>query len=1567
MGLLAVKHLDPVVGIDVHSVLVAPSPTPVLLPHPHVGFMLDLREYVEAAKGVVGSIAMMIAQEKVTEYIEAHPDDVKKLEHLTDSAMQQLNDLAGVMGGKLPDIKDNPIVAEGLKLNRKRKALQSRISNDLGSNVGMGGSSGRPIFVNGLMRATAGTHSYHVPGLHFPLGESFAPPPKEDPEPSNDGESFMGSKTVLANNDPMSFMALQALSCWSIGMEPPSHNSAHTDRTYPSMPSSVMLPIPAGRPVMVGGQPVMNMVAAAKGLFKSFQGSDWAHALADKLHLKPGFLRCNVLKAEPVDVTTGEVIVRQSDFTVSGRLPLVWERHYASHNAYGGAVGVGWQTPADIRLELMRHDREIGAVACFPDHTTAFDLLPGDDGWSARVYDWQYGYALHRQCDRLMLRTRDAIEYTFMLPRRWSETIDTLDGHFRLTLPIERMADLNGNAWVFERNICGYIDRITEWMKDGPAARVIECNIRDRTYCGSNDIHDVAAWMTALSLIDRDGCAHPLVTYEQDDAGNLRAAVDAMAQPHRFDYTDDHRMVGHTSARGVSFHYSYCVSDDNVWRVDRAWGDEGLFDYRFMYDPRRKETRITDSRGFTTILQLNGRDMPVAEIDPLGGVTAYRYDAQGRANARTDPAGRTITWDYDPYGNVVAHTLPDGSVIRAQYDAEHRPFCVASIGGRQWRYEWDAPGNLLAHIAPSGATSRYTYDRYGQLVEHTGPRGAFTRLDYDNDGHPAALTNALGHRTLYRHDARGNLAETIDALGQRTRYEYDRNGNLTRAIEPGGREVHCVYDADGNLVRYRDAAGHVTQMEYSALGQVRRRLAPDGRTVEYRYDTEEQLVGIVNERGELYALERDALGQIVTETDYWGQARRYRYGAAGELVESTNPLGHTIEYRYDRLGRIVQKSVPDPSYDDGVRIDSFTYDRNGDLVLAQNPCSRVEFRHDEVGRVIEERQGKDFTITSDYDAAGNRTERRTRLVAGSEEVEHTVRYAYDALDAATSIQIDDSAPVVLERDAMGRIRSEQLGPDLRRELSYQASGQLASQQTLLAGTGVLFAREYAYDANGELVEKRDLRGGIERFHYDPVGRITAYVDPSGRLRRFLYDPAGDLLRTQIRERRTAGAADTTQTGAWVREGEYDGCYYAYDGVGNLIRKLDASLDLMLHWNTAGQLVETVAVRSTVAASGGVPAHIRAQYEYDPFGRRARKVVHAGAACGVPQEQPSRVSRFFWDGNTLVAEIATGGGRRGYAGPDMDDSMQPSSRVSPKQRRIEAGASPANGRVYEWIHYPETFRPFATVQDDLAAVGVSARALAQLAQDPGAVCFYENDPNGAPVRLHDASGDIVWEARYGPTGGVNCIGQPIMQPLRLQGQYEDEETGLHYNRYRYYDPHSGSFISQDPIGLAGGINPYQYAPNQIGWIDPLGLARAIYRGDDSYEGGPIGEPGTGNFTAKDIWNHVREHGDGTFTSFSEVLNGPGADRRGGASFFGSKIIAVSSDDIDALKESGAIKTVNAEEARAIFQADRKLRTKANDVFTIMKKNNEILVHGQIPEENLKISGNGNGRNAKKRGC
>ncbi len=111
----------------------------------------------------------------------------------------------------------------------------------------------------------------------------------------------------------------------------------------------------------------------------------------------------------------------------------------------------------------------------------------------------------------------------------------------------------------------------------------------------------------------------------------------------------------------------------------------------------------------------------------------------------------------------------------------------------------------------------------------------------------------------------------------------------------------------------------------------------------------------------------------------------------------------------------------------------------------------------------------------------------------------------------------------------------------------------------------------------------------------------------------------------------------------------------------------------------------------------------------------------------------------------------------------------------------------------------------------------------------------------PRELTGAGGEIAWRAEYrvwANTLRVEHIatrtGEPVYQPLRYQGQYFDAGTGLHYNRFRYYDPDAGRFISQDPPGLAGGINLYKYAPNPLVWVDPLGLT-AEHKLDSPYHG------------------------------------------------------------------------------------------------------------------------------------
>jgi len=138
-----------------------------------------------------------------------------------------------------------------------------------------------------------------------------------------------------------------------------------------------------------------------------------------------------------------------------------------------------------------------------------------------------------------------------------------------------------------------------------------------------------------------------------------------------------------------------------------------------------------------------------------------------------------------------------------------------------------------------------------------------------------------------------------------------------------------------------------------------------------------------------------------------------------------------------------------------------------------------------------------------------------------------------------------------------------------------------------------------------------------------------------------------------------------------------------------------------------------------------------------------------------------------------------------------------------------------------------------------------------AQPFDTLAHYQCDHLGTPQELTDASGEVAWSAHYRAWGEAReVISQAaakarIANPLRFQGQYFDHETGLHYNRHRYYDPHSGRFVSKDPIGLAGGFNVFAYVGgNPMTRIDPTGLDFLVVTGGSRERSNPFGHTALG---------------------------------------------------------------------------------------------------------------------------
>ena len=1183
---------------------------------------------------------------------------------------------------------------------------------------------GATVTVCGMKCATAGTNGIAV---HIQPGYPFAPE-----QPDEDDELFMGSATVVADCNPFSFLGVPVLGCQVTGMSSPPRPKAKGEPKNRLLPTTFNLAIPTS--VFVGGPPTISLMgmafkAAFKGLGKLAK-SKRAQAFFDRFrkwrkkkwgHLPDGFFKCVIARAEPVNIVTGAVSVEQEDFALPGRIPIRWLRTYASSSRRAGACGQGWECMADIRLEA--DPASDSATFYLPGASPAiFPELPRAQGEAGAIIELWDGATLVDDGEEYRVRTKNDRVYRF--PKALRRTNEEGATEYA----ISRIDDLCGNWLEFERR-AGRLVGINE-----SAGRRIEIGGKDGL------IRHLALY------VPETGFRQVLAQYQYDVAGNLVAVLDALGNPYRFAY-DRRQMIRHTDRNGLSFYYEYDKTGE-TWRVVHAWGDGGLYDYRFAYSQELNETRITDSLGHVSLVKFDEHGLPLCEIDPLGGLTSFEYDEVGRTVGVTDPGGRRTGYDYDERGNLLKLTRPDGKSIQTEFDTANKAVSIADPNGARWWQQWDARGLLVEQTTPLGNVSRYEYDAHGQLVAFINPRGARTELGYDGVGNLVGLKDALGHRTRFAYDDLGNVIGKRDPLDHETLYGYDAKGRLTDARLPSGATIRCGYDAEDNLTRYVDENGADTKLEYAGLGEIARRIQPDGFSVQYHYDTEERLIGVTNQRGETYHLKRDALGRIVEEVDYWGQARRYTYDAGGYLTSSTDPLGRAIQYATDPLGRILKKTLPDGF------VESFAYDANGNLIETRNAHGTIKRAFDAEGRLTEEAQGT-FTIKNAYDANGNRVLRETSLG-------NAVAYEFDALDQAISIRINQDEPIRIERDAAGRIACEQLSPHLSRQFGFSADGYLTEQAVSTNGSP-LFATRFEYDPAGNLTQRSDSQYGVDVYRYDPLGRITEHLGPQRQITRYLNDPTGDRLRTRIVEgarQRVVGGG--VVEGEWSREGEYEGTYYRFDRAGNMVARRDGERDLRLVWDANQRLVES-------RSDGTVT-----RYGYDPLGRRLYK------------ETGDRRTLFSWDGEALVGEGVVGIERPKEAVTKTEGNV-----VSLVERREQVREGKPQ-KVREYVYYPETFEPLGLIEGE---------------EGGRCVYHYHNDPNGCPTRLTDVSGEVKWGVRYTAWGGcANLHVAEVENRVRFQGQYEDIETGLHYNRHRYFVSQIGQFSTGIPMCLLGGSKP-----------------------------------------------------------------------------------------------------------------------------------------------------------------
>ena len=508
--------------------------------------------------------------------------------------------------------------------------------------------------------------------------------------------------------------------------------------------------------------------------------------------------------------------------------------------------------------------------------------------------------------------------------------------------------------------------------------------------------------------------------------------------------------------------------------------------------------------------------------------------------------------------------------------------------------------------------------------------------------------------------------------------------------------------------------------------------------------------------------------------------RKYMRDRSRRVIREERAGGRWTEYEYDQRGRLARSSFSDGT------IEAFSYDALGRLTEARNATGSVSMEYDEGGRVVKEcfsgglPGDKGTTVENIYDDLGNRIETRTSL--GS-----VVQNSFDEDGLLSRVTAANGGGENWEekiiRDSEGLKIEKIFSGGIRMTRTYDTYGNVISQKSRsLRQDG--YDRRYAWNASGRLQSVIDgITGGRTSYAYDAVGSLMSarYEDGTDDYR--MPDTVGNVFRSRDRRDREYGKG-----GRILRDRHYD---FLYDVEGNLILKTlrrgltqhpnhEVSEESGTHiaWQTGDYAYEWYG--------NGMLKEVRLPYgktvcfEYDALGRRTAKLFNG------------HVFRYLWDGNVMVQEW------------QYEEKDRPQHSIDEFGRIRMQGEEPVENLV-TWVYEEGSYVPVAKIQNGERYTIIS-------------------DYIGRPVEAYNSYGNVVWQADYDVYGDLrNIKGIRDFIPFRQLGQYEDDETRLYYNRFRYYDPRIGNYISQDPIGLMGN-NPtlYGYVGDLNKWADVFGL-------------------------------------------------------------------------------------------------------------------------------------------------
>ncbi|MFG0517863.1 RHS element core protein [Kluyvera intermedia] len=1210
-----------------------------------------------------------------------------------------------------------------------------------------------------------------------------------------------------------------------------------------------------------------------------------------------------VTHGNPVNPLLGaKVLPGETDIALPGPLPFVLTRSYNSYQtktpAPVGVFGPGWKIPADMRLqlrdaELILNDNGGRSIHFEP-------LFPGECSYSRSESFWlarggvaaqNDGHPLHtlwqtlpediRLSPHIYLATSSFQGPWWILG--WVERVPGVDEVLPAPLPPYRvltgLVDRFGRTLRYHRAAEGELTGNITSVTDGNGRRfqLVLTTQAQRAEAAEapypetlpaagfgkdNGIRLSQVWLTHDPLFPDDLPSAPLVRYAYSPRGELLAVYDRSdTQVRSFTYDPKHtgRMVAHQYAGRPPVSYEYDADD----RVIAQYHPDGL-SYTYAYG--KNTVTLTDSLNRREVLHTEGEGglkRVVKKEFADGSITRSEFDGYGRLQARMDAAGRRTE-----YSRAVTTGIPTE---------------VWWPDGRKTSYAYNRQNQLTSTTYPDGLYSSRDYDDMGRLVKETSRSGETTTYCYDNPASelPSSVADATGSQKQMRWRDDGLLLTFTDCSGYQTRYEYDRFGQMTAVHHEEGQSLYRSYNRRGQLITVRDSENHETRYDYNNGGDLTTVIAPDGNRTDIRYDARGNIttttqggltrkmaydiagrtIRLTNENDATTTFSYDVMDRLTEQTGFDGRHQCYSYDLTGKLTQSSDENLIT-GWHYDEADRLTHRTV------NGEPAEQWHYDERGWLTgishLSEGHRVAVHYGYDNKGRLTGERQTVhnpqtdellwQHQIRQGYSQEGLANRFKPDNLPPVEWLTYGSGYL-------TGMKLGNTPLIELTRDRLHRETQHRFG-SYEQSTAYTPGGQLQHQHL----NNDLLNRDYSYNTAGQLIQ---IHGPLQTRHYrySDTGRLTSVRTTAANLDitiPYATDPAGNRLPDP--ELYPDSPFSQWKNNRITEDAHY---LYRYDLHGRLTEKTDRIPDYAARmdderthrygYDNQHRLVHYTRTQYNTVQSEG-------RYLYDPLGRRIGKQVWKLERDHPDHDQMAfsrkpYVTWYGWEGDRLVAEQTQHTRVQTIYSPGNFTPLvrieTDTAELKKTQRRTLADVLWQDGG----IPFPLELRLLLDrlereiqqgavseeLQQWLANCGLTVERLAKLIEPEYTperkVHLYHCDHRGQPLALVDSEGNIVWQAEYNEWGYQLSENNPhsITQNIRLPGQQYDEESGLHYNRYRYYEPLKGRYITQDPIGLDGGWNLYSYPLNPIDWIDPKGLAKYGHLKNGGYGAKPSKPP------------------------------------------------------------------------------------------------------------------------------